>query len=224
MTTDRDRLARRLSLGWQETADELCSDVWFGDAERVDRDGRDAFARTLAPALGIDGRLSPTDLEGLHHAWTDRLPRHDLLHAEGAALGSTGATGLGDGATVNSFARVLAAGELDRARVELDRLVDRTGPPGTGRRSLRPDLRRAGAARPEQRPGDEGGPRRRRPHDRLVTVAARMAAATPDLFADAWSFVGDVSCSPSPTARRRAPARRLLPTGALGHRVLLAGS
>ena len=54
MTTDREHLARRLSLGWQETAAELCSNVWFGDAERVDRDGRDAFARTVAPALGID--------------------------------------------------------------------------------------------------------------------------------------------------------------------------
>lgn len=190
MTDRRADRARRLCQGWQEAAAELTTNVWFGDAVRVDRDARDAFTRTIAgPASGgLDA--APGRVAALHRAWSDPLVRHDLLHDTAAAhdLDALPSSFTGNG---EQFARLLAEGELAGARLALDQLVDRTCAGG----SASEHFDRVFAER-VLRDMSDGPVAAVTPtedvRDRLVTVAARMATAAPELFASAWSFVGDV--------------------------------
>ena len=118
----------------------------------------------------------------------------------------------------------MATGELDQAQAELDRLIDRTGPEGPAAahfaRIFDERVLRDLSSGPVTKLDPDDGVR-----DRLVTVAARMAAAAAELFADAWSFVGDVIVFGEAEGLRPlgVDARRLLPTGPLRRGVLLAG-
>jgi hypothetical protein len=184
----REELARHLVGGWREAADELCTNVWFGDAGRVDADGRDAFVRTVRPWVDPGPMPEPLVAERLAHAWSDPLVRHDLLRVAAAVpIGELPTAVTGDG---GDFGRRVAS-DAAAARPALDRLLDRTEPGGPAaehfavifRDRVLPDL----TTRPVAKVAPDAAFR-----DSLAGAASRMARATPELFASAWSFVGDI--------------------------------
>lgn len=187
--SDRHELARSLIGGWHRAAAELCHNDWFGEAERVDADGRDAFCRTVRPRV-LAGPLGPDAvLARLGHAWQDPLVRHDLLRGTEPVDATTLPTGpTGDG---EQFARAAAGGDVAATVDALAPLVDRTEPGGAAadhfevvfRDRVLPDLTTRPVAKVPADPDFRA---------RFAATASRMARATPELFASAWSFVGDV--------------------------------
>ena len=185
MTDPRADLARRLAGDVVAAEAELCGNLWFGDADRLQADARRAFATTLAERLGH---------EADPRAWEDPLVRALLLRDEDLDPAGVDAllTDLPPAPSGADFARGVDAGSL----APLLAAGSGTGPRARWFddvyvRFVLPQLTDGPV---DHRPADAAFV------DRFTEVCARTARAVPELFASAWAFVGDVGVIAPPAA------------------------
>lgn len=209
MTDERASRARRLSAGFREAEQELCENLWFGDAERLARDARSAFSTSVAARLEDAGA---PDATATARAWEDPLARCLLLRDDGLSPGEVGrlVDALAPVPTGAPFARALAAGDRAGAAAALEPLLAAAG--GTGPRADRFDDVFDRFVLTELMDGPVG----RQPADphvlgRLLDVCGRTARAAPRLFESAWSFVGDVAVIAPPDAETLAAREAPMP-------------
>jgi hypothetical protein len=202
VTDPRADLARQLAGDVEAAEAELCRNLWFGDAERLLLDARNAFGRSMVERLGDEGPPAG--------GWEDPLVRALLLRDEGLGPDDV-ARLLDDLPPVPSgaaFAEALVAG---RSAEPLVRALLAAGG-GTGRRAAWFDEVFARFVLPQLTDGEVG---HQAADDaflqRFTTVCTRTARAAPDLFTSAWSFVGDVGVIAPPAAEVLAAREAPLP-------------
>ena len=216
---DRTGEVRRLIAGWQTANEELCTHPSFGDAERIDAEGRAVFTATAQARLDHASSPTPPTPDQLAAVWGDPLWRHDFLWLDEPIQDRPLPTVPVDHGV--PFVQDLTAAP-DAARRRLRSMTQRLRAEGdmtehfasVFAHTVVPRLNTGLVATTD---ADDDFV------STLVTAGARMAEAAPQLLASSWRFVHDVAGDhPAGGRRGRAATGRLLPAGPARHRVLLA--